>query len=269
MQFTNRQMQFAWQAAIVLALGVFLAMTGPFGTYGDLAPVPRYAYWVGLCFFGFGGIVMAAQAMRALRRTAGALAIGAVALASSLPTTFAVAWAEQLLRLDHAVPLAVMPRVYGSVAAVQLLMVLLLTRMRLSLEPLLYARPVPAALPAQPAPAAEPAAPPSPAEPAGFLARVAPQLDGMLLALQAEDHYLRVITDAGSALVLMRLADAVRELPPEQGMQVHRSWWVGYDAVKSIEKGAGRFSLGLADGTQVPVSRTYLAAVRAATWPSA
>lgn len=262
MQFTNRQMQFAWQAAIVLALGVFLAMAGPFGTYGDLAPWPRYAYWVGLCLFGYGSIVIAAQALRALRRTAGAVAIGTVALASALPTTFAVAWAEQLLRLDHAVPLHAMPRVYGSVAAIQLLMLLLLTRMRLSLEPLLFAR---HALPQPPA-TPPPPAPPEPPQ-ADFLARSAPQLGGRLLALQAEDHYLRVITDAGSALVLMRLADAVREVPPADGMQVHRSWWVGYCAVKSIRKEPGRISLGLADGTLVPVSRTYQAAVKAAHWP--
>jgi hypothetical protein len=139
MQFTNRQMHFALQLAIVLALGVFLAMAGPFGTYGDLSAVPRYAYWVGLCLFGYGSIAVAAQAMRAFGVTGGAASVALVALASALPTTFAVAWVEQLLRLDHAVPLQSMPRVYGSVAAIQLLMVLLLTRMRLSLEPLLFA----------------------------------------------------------------------------------------------------------------------------------
>jgi DNA-binding LytR/AlgR family response regulator len=69
-------------------------------------------------------------------------------------------------------------------------------------------------------------------------------------------------------LILMRLADAIGELPPSHGMQVHRSWWVGYEAVASIEREAGRVTLRLTDGTQVPVSRTYQAAVRAANWPS-
>ncbi len=257
MQFTNRQTQFALQAAIVLALGVFLAMAGPFGTYGDLAAVPRYGYWVGLCFFGYGSIAVAAQAMRALGRTDGASAVAVVALASALPTTFAVAWVEQLLRLDHAVPLQVMPRVYGSVAAIQALMLLLLTRMRLSLEPLLFAGR--AATPAPPSPTGVPA---------GFLSRIPPHLGSKLLALQAEDHYLRVITDLGSALLLMRLADAMRELPPELGMQVHRSWWIAYEAAREIGKEAGRMNLRLPGGMEVPVSRTYQAAVKAARWPN-
>lgn len=263
MQFTNRQMHFALQAAIVLAFGVFLAMAGPFGTYGDLAALPRYAYWVGLCLFGYGSIAVAAYAMRAAGRTGGAPAIAAVALASALPTTFAVAWAEQLLRLDHAVPLQVMPRVYGSVAAVQLLMVLLLTRMRFSLEPLLFAR-MPST---SPAPAE---APPLPglSVSTGFEHRIPPHLGTKLLALQAEDHYLRVITDQGSALILMRLADAVRELTPGHGMQVHRSWWVAFSAVVAIEREPGRLALRLPDGTQIPVSRTYQAAVRNAKWPA-
>lgn len=269
MQFTNRQMHFALQAAIVLALGVFLAMAGPFGTYGDLAPVPRYGYWVGLCFFGYGSIAVAAQAMRALCRTAGATVVALVVLASALPTTFVVAWVEQLLRLDHAVPLQAMPRVYGSVAAIQLLMVLLLTRMRLSLAPLLFAGAAAPTKPALPAAPAEPAAAlPAAVQPSSFLARIPPQLGTALLALQAEDHYLRVITDQGSSLILMRLADAIRQLPPEEGMQVHRSWWVAYKAAREIGKEAGRMNLRLPDGTQVPVSRTYQAAVKAARWPS-
>ena len=268
MQLTHRQMHFALQGAIVLALGVFLAMAGPFGTYGDLAPLPRYGYWVGLCLFGYGSVVVAAHAMRALRRTSGALALGAVALASALPTTFAVAWAEQLLRLDHAVPLQVMPRVYGSVAAIQLLMVLLLTRMRLSLEPLLI---VHAAVPppSQAPDAAAAEAPLAGAAPPPFLARVPAHLGSDLLALQAEDHYLRVITSAGSDLVLVRLADALRELPESAGMQVHRSWWVGFAAVTAVEREPGRMYLRLANGLQVPVSRTYQAAVRVARWPAA
>jgi len=257
MTFTNRQMHFALQAGLVLLFGAFLAMAGPFGTYGDLDPLPRYAYWIGLCLFGYGSIVVAALATRALLRRDGAAAIGVVALASALPTTFAVAWVEQLLRLDHAVPLQVMPRVYGSVAAIQLFMLLVLTRMRLSLPALLPPR------------AQEPADEPEPAldtADARFDTRIPLHLGGDLLALQAEDHYLRVITATGSDLILMRLADAMRELPATRGMQVHRSWWVAFSAVQKFGREQGRAALYLSNGVQVPVSRTYMAAVKAAGW---
>ena len=47
-----------------------------------------------------------------------------------------------------------------------------------------------------------------------------------LYAIESEDHYLRVHTSAGQELILMRLADAVRELAGVEGLQTHRSWWV-------------------------------------------
>lgn len=62
---------------------------------------------------------------------------------------------------------------------------------------------------------------------ASFLRRHAPRLtEGRLLALEAEDHYLRVHTDRGSTLILMRLRDAAEALGPSAGWQPHRSFWL-------------------------------------------
>lgn len=76
-----------------------------------------------------------------------------------------------------------------------------------------------------------------------------------LLAIEAEDHYLRVHTDAGSDLVLLRMTDAIAELDGLSGARTHRSWWVARDAVVGIESSAGRTTLTLAGGLVVPVSR--------------
>jgi len=46
------------------------------------------------------------------------------------------------------------------------------------------------------------------------------------MALTAEDHYLRVITDKGSALILMKFEDALAALNGYPGIQTHRSWWL-------------------------------------------
>ena len=43
-----------------------------------------------------------------------------------------------------------------------------------------------------------------------------------LLALEAEDHYLRVHTDAGSDLIILRPADAIAETDGLAGARVHR-----------------------------------------------
>lgn len=85
-----------------------------------------------------------------------------------------------------------------------------------------------------------------------------------LWALSSEDHYLRVHTSRGEELILMRLADAVRELSGADGVQVHRSWWVAKDGVADTRREAGKVLLVLQSGSEVPVSRTYLPAAREA-----
>ena len=80
-----------------------------------------------------------------------------------------------------------------------------------------------------------------------------------LYAISSEDHYLRVHTSLGEELILMRLADAVRELSKVDGLQVHRSWWVAKIGVTEEKKADGRSFLILPGGTEVPVSRSYRA----------
>lgn len=85
-------------------------------------------------------------------------------------------------------------------------------------------------------------------------------------AVQAEDHYLRIHTDRGSDLILMRLGDALDELEGLEGAQTHRSWWVARDAVAAVARGDGRATLTLTSGLVVPVSRRHARALRAAGW---
>lgn len=96
-----------------------------------------------------------------------------------------------------------------------------------------------------------------------FLARVRPERDGELLALQADGHYLRVYTVAGSDLILYRLGDALAELPDSEGMRVHRSWWVAERAVSPDTAGD---RLRLVNGLEVPVSRSYRVQARERGW---
>ncbi len=85
-------------------------------------------------------------------------------------------------------------------------------------------------------------------------------------AVSAEDHYLRVHTSAGETMVLMRLADAIRELAALEGLQTHRSWWVAKQGLADVAKGDGKVTLKLKSGVEAPVSRTYQKAVKDAGW---
>lgn len=103
--------------------------------------------------------------------------------------------------------------------------------------------------------------------PPRFLHRLPPHLrEGRLIAIQAEDHYLRVHTTNGSDLILMRLSDALDELNGVEGAQTHRSWWVARGAVRGARRHEGRATLRLDGGLTAPVSRRFARALRESGW---
>lgn len=105
------------------------------------------------------------------------------------------------------------------------------------------------------------------AKPARFIDRLPFKLRGATIrAVSSEDHYLRIHTDRGSDLILMRLSDALVELEGLEGAQTHRSWWVARDAVRDVSRGDGRATLTLEGGVEAPVSRRYAKALRDAGW---
>jgi LytTr DNA-binding domain len=111
---------------------------------------------------------------------------------------------------------------------------------------------------------------PAPPKPNRFSERLPLPLRTLsVIALQAEDHYLRVhLSDGQSTLILMRLSDAIAELPADTGAQTHRSWWVAKEAVRSTSKSDGRATLILNHAIEAPVSRTFYKALGDAGWLS-
>jgi hypothetical protein len=273
MHFTNRHHQLlrlATQLGVVTGLGIFFAMSGPFGTYTVFGTGIRYGYWIGLCLVGYVNIQLIAHAVSAVGLPVRhSVSMALITLGSALPTTFAVAWTESWLRKQSAIPLGHLPGIYLCVAAIQLMVLLFLTRLKPSLKHLLLTElvaPDRATVPVNSGVAAPALAVDAPCR---FLHRIPGHLGTDLLALESEDHYLRIVTTKGSSLILMRLLDAMGELAADQGMQVHRSWWVAYAAVVAIKRDGGRTSLVLSNEQIIPVSRTYLAEVRSARWPNA
>jgi hypothetical protein len=113
-----------------------------------------------------------------------------------------------------------------------------------------------------------PAGAPAPAGPARpkFLERVPARLGEQVLALEAEDHYVRVHTALGSTLILMRFADAIAEMDGADGLKTHRSWWVAKSAVRNSVSRGRRMDLVLDGGLTVPVTREAASQVRRANW---
>jgi len=83
-----------------------------------------------------------------------------------------------------------------------------------------------------------------------------------VIALKAEQHYLRVYTATRSFLTLYRFSDAVAELPAAVGCQVHRSYWVRHDAIRALHRESRKYYLEIVNGTRVPISAANQGMVR-------
>ena len=79
--------------------------------------------------------------------------------------------------------------------------------------------------------------------------------------LKAEGNYIDVIGATSHKLLAYRFARAVEELGPV-GIQVHRSYWVAYDAVSHVARSGKNTVVILKSQRTVPVSNRYLLAAR-------
>lgn len=95
-----------------------------------------------------------------------------------------------------------------------------------------------------------------------FMALLPLHKRGELYCLEMADHYVKVYTDKGHHLVLMRFKDALELLTDFPGLQTHRSWWVAINSVTSLNKEGRKVSLSLINSLEVPVSKTYLANIK-------
>lgn len=253
-QFAMRELtkhRVLWvQGLASLAVGLGFGVMAPFGTGATLSLGGRLAYWLIAVPLNWLQIAVAitlierapfAADWSPLRRGLTA------ALALSIPATFEITWLQQVFMHRPIDSLAALSEVY--------LYVLLVSVMLTVPNSLIFFSP------AAPAPMAEPALPttiaaPGPVRPP-FFDRIRPELGTELLALEMEDHYLRIHTAAGSDLILCRFGDAVKELQGFDGLQIHRSWWVARGAIAGIARDGQKMTVTLTNGLAAPVSRSF------------
>ena len=100
----------------------------------------------------------------------------------------------------------------------------------------------------------------------GFVQQIPVEIGRDIIALRAEDHYIRVYTSRGNALIRYRFGDALKEVASLEGLQVHRSCWVRRNAVTKLVEESGSITLLLNGDIQIPVSRAYQKVVNQAGW---
>lgn len=246
--------------SLILAIGLLLALIGPFGSFG--APFAwRLVYWTALAlagYFLYMPVVELAERLAARLDLPEFAMLVASCLVATVPMTAIVWLAGQLPGPIEAPTLAQAVNGYGRVLVIGAGITLLFRALARRGE-----------RDAAEKPPAPPPGPPAELELASaprLLDRLPPHLGRNLVALEMEDHYVRAHTRSGSGLILMRMRDAVAELDGLPGAQVHRSWWVARDAVEQVSRDGRNVRLRLVTGIEAPVARGTAGALREAGW---
>lgn len=246
LSFTRREMrslsarpQF-W--AVLLGVIAVLSLTGPFDTYGQLSLPARAAYWtaVGAGSFGLGmacSMLVACWAEDVGLRARPATILGG--LVAGIPVAILNS------ALHHLA--------FGSRLLAETWTILPYAMVITVIVSFLYE--LHAARDTEPAGPA--AGSPAPTPTATLLEKLPAHLGRDIVHLQAQDHYVKVTTPQGSALVLMRIGDAERDLAGLGGLRVHRSWWVSRHHTTQILRRNGQDHVVTSLGLEIPIGRAY------------
>lgn len=213
-------------------------LAGPFGTFEALAWPARALYWGAVA----GAAVALSLALHALHR--GPMARTGRAGSLALDVAYALALGAGV----HGLNVILFPGWGGWGDYMWLVGVIL--AMALALDVLHWLFATRAAPPARDTAEATPS----------LLHRLPPEMRAPLVRIEAQDHYLLIVTTAGRTMVLMRMSDAEAMLG-RTGLRVHRSHWVARDAVRGLNRQGGRWRLQTSDGAEIPVSRAFRTAV--------
>lgn len=229
------------RALVVWAgLTLLLAVGGPLGTLQSIDFERRMLFWAAVVI---GMISLSSLATTVLARLLGdaprkrdlIIAAAVVALVLTVPISAFAAG-------KTGISVGIVTSRVGETLAFLFLTALALTSIRhLDLSPQGDVLPLPAD-----------AAPDLPR----VVARLEPHLQGRLLSLTGRDHYVDVRTTAGTGAILIRFSDAMAEVAPVEGAQIHRSHWVAWAAIDGVERDGGKLVLVVGD-EKLPVSRSY------------
>ena len=243
----SRGRRLALDLLLLAAVGLAMAQMGPYGTIEAPEPL-RTAYWlVAVIGSGLFGIVVDSLLARRIRGFWARIFV--VSLVITPPVTLFI-YALNAVMLDLPRRWWLIPQLAWQVLVVMLLLI--------ALRAALWRRVVETRTVV---------VPPLPEAERAFRMRLsARRRSARLIAIEAEDHYVRVHTDEGSELVLMRISQAVDELAQAHGYRLHRSWWAAADAIEAVKWKRGGGEALLAGGLKAPVSRSCAAALKQAGW---
>jgi len=211
-----------------LCAGIILTILAPYNT-DVFSPPLRALYWVGLCLAGGIGAVVADQA---ISRLGLCQHIWQKALVQSFGATLAVAPFVLLIHVVGKWHYFLLTLFYIWIIAIIIAAIGELLRDRQSYQAQKDLRPA-------------------------LFDRLPPKF---------RNAYVRIHSEAGEHMLLMRLSDSEDFTAPLEGLKPHRSWWVAADGVEEIIRSGGKLKIRLKSGKDVPVSREGAKRIKEAGW---
>jgi hypothetical protein len=240
-----------WRGGIVVTCaGILLAMLGPYGSYLNGPLAQRLGFWLTACWIGF--LLYGTLARTLVARWQGKPSDWAGLVIGALAVSIPEAWLARALALWIWPGLGPVLPSLPQWFAQTVLLGLPFTGTGVAWS--LYGeRETGRAGHEEPRPREDPVAP--------DIADI-----GGIIALQMEDHYVRIHRAEGSRLILMPLKQAIRAMRDVEGLQTHRSWWVARSVVAEVSGTPRSMQLRLTNGLEVPVARSAVVLLREAGW---
>jgi len=82
--------------------------------------------------------------------------------------------------------------------------------------------------------------------------------------MRADNQYTHVYSKGTAELLRIPLSDAAAQIGLNEGLQVHRSHWVGLHMMSDLKYKSGNPRLILVDGSEIPASRQKVPEIKAA-----
>lgn len=98
---------------------------------------------------------------------------------------------------------------------------------------------------------------------AGFIGKIpASQRDNIYL-IKSKENYIDVYYGQGTdhKLINYRFSNALKEMPINKGFQIHRSFWISTELIKTLKRINGKYYVNV-KGELIPVSKTHLKQIK-------
>jgi len=224
--------------ALCVIAGIVLIILAPFNTH-SFTLLGRSVYWIGLCIAGGIGAAFFEIVTDLSKRESRPWQ---TVLASATGATLAVSLFVIVPNSNVGFSQIVLTLFYIFIVALVISVIGMLLRTRVETSDDSAGRPA-------------------------LYDRLPPKLrTARIYALGSEDHYVRVYTDKGEEMILMRLSDAIKEARPVKGLRTHRSWWVAEEGVETLKRAGGKTLLTLKSGASVPVSKSGYKEIKTEGW---